>query len=116
MVRSMLEILTHNLWIIMPSIWACLALYAAWFFVRLKSYSAISPTEAKQLWMIHRRDANCNGRKWRQVKRGKKTIGYECECGYKHLQQKPIIGRTPATFSRPEVTTFDKLHTSHKSG
>ncbi len=113
--ENMLEILTNNLWLVMPSSWACLTVYAAWYFTRVKSYSAITPMEAKQLWIIHRHDTNCHGKRWRQVKKEKTTIGFECECGYKHVQQKPIIVHAPATQNRPEVTTFDKLHTSHKS-
>ena len=114
-VKNMLEILTHNLWIVMPSSWVCLTIYVAWYFSRVKRYSAITPTEAKQLWTIHRHDAHCNGKKWRQLKNGKQTIGFECECGFKHVQQKPIAIHTPSTMNRSEVTSFDKLHTSHKS-
>jgi hypothetical protein len=113
--ENMFEMLTHNLWIIMTSSWACLTMYAAWYFTKVKRYSSITPTEARQLWTIHRHDTRCNGRKWRQVKKGKQTVGFECECGYKHVQKKPIMAHAPATLNRPEVSAFDKLHTSHKS-
>lgn len=113
--ENMLEMLTPNLWIIMPSLWACFTMYLAWYFTKVKRYSPITPTEARQLWTIHRSDARCNGRKWRQVKNGKQTVGFECECGYKHVQKKPIVAHAPVTLNGPEVSAFDKLHTSHKS-
>jgi hypothetical protein len=111
----MFEILTSNLQIIMPTLWAGLAAYATWYFARAKRYSPLTATEAKQLWMIHRHDASCNSRKWRQIKREKLTVGFQCECGYTHVQKKPLVAHAPASLQTPQVSAFDKLHTSHKS-
>jgi len=113
--ENMLEILTPNLWIIMPATWTCFTTYVAWYFTKAKRYSPITPYEAKQLWAIHRHATHCNGSKWRQVKKGKQTIGFQCECGYKHMQKKPIMAHGPAALSGPEVSVFDKLHTTDKS-
>ena len=115
MVKNMPEMLISNMWIIMPSLWACLTMYLVWYFAKVKRYSPLTPTEARQLWTIHRHDAHCSGKKWRQVKKGKRTVGFECECGYKHVQKKPIMAHAPATLNGPQVSTFDRLHTSHKS-
>ena len=114
--ENMFNMLTSNLWIIiMPATWACFTTYLAWYFTRAKRYSPITPTEAKQLWTIHRHTTHCHGRKWRQVKNGKQTVGFQCECGYKHVQKKPIVAHAPAALGGSEVSPFDKLHTSHKS-
>jgi hypothetical protein len=113
--ENMLEMLTSNLWIVMPSSWACFTTYLAWYFTKVKRYSPITSAEARQLWTIHKHDTRCNGRKWSQVRRGKQTVGFECECGYKHVQKKPIIAHAPATLNGSEVSAFDKLHTTHKS-
>jgi hypothetical protein len=87
--ENMFEMLISNLYlIIVPTMWACFATYLAWY---------------------------CNGTKWRQVKHGKETVGFECDCGYKHEQKRPMIAHAPATLDNTQVSTFDRLHTSHKS-
>jgi hypothetical protein len=114
--ENMFEILSSNLYlIIVPTMWACFATYLAWYFTRVKRYSPLTPTEARQLWTIHKHDTDCNGTKWRQVKHGKETVGFECDCGYKHVQKRPMIAHAPATLDNTQVSTFDRLHTSHKS-
>jgi len=113
--ENVLDLLTSNMWIIMPTTWAGFTTYVAWYFTKVKRCSPITSTEARQLWTIHRHATHCKGKKWRQVKKGKQTIGFECECGYKHVQKKPIIAHAPVTLTGPEVSAFDKLHTSHKS-
>ncbi len=115
LVKKMFEILTSNIQIIVPTVWIGLAVYAAWYFTRAKRYSPLTTTEARQLWMIHRRDARCTSKKWRQVKRDKLTVGFECECGYTHVQKKPLVAHAPASLEASQVTAFDRLHTSHKS-
>jgi len=113
--ENMLEMLTSNLWIIMPTTWASFTTYVAWYFTRAKRCSPITTAEAKQLWTIHRNATHCRGKKWREVKNGKRTVGFQCDCGYRHVQKKPLIAHAPVTLAEPEVSAFDKLHTSHKS-
>jgi hypothetical protein len=111
----MFETFTSNLSIMMLALWGCFMTYASWYFTKAKRYSPITPTEARQLWTIHKHDTRCNGRKWRQVKNGKQTVGFQCECGYRHMQKRPLVTRTPAALDSPRVSAFDRLHTSHKS-
>lgn len=111
----MFELFTSNLWILTPTTWVCFTVYAAWYFTRVKRYSPITPTEARQLWTIHKQDVHCNGRKWRRLKNGKQTVGFQCECGYRHVQKRPIIAHAPTAPNSPEISAFDRLHTSHKS-
>jgi hypothetical protein len=114
--ENMFDMLSPNQYlIIVPTVWACFAIYLAWYFAKAKRYSPLTPSEARQLWAFHKHETNCNGRKWRQLKRRKQTVGFECECGYKHVQKRPMIAHTPATLNNPQVSAFDKLHTSHKS-
>jgi len=111
----MLESLIQNLWIITPAVWVLLVSYLTWYFAKVKRYSPISQTEAKQLWIIHKQSSNCCGKKWHQVKNRNQTVGFECECGYKHMQEKPLVAHSPIVLETPQVSAFDKLHTSHKS-
>jgi hypothetical protein len=30
------------------------------------------------------------------IKRGNKIIGFECECGFRHIQRRPIVAGAPA--------------------
>lgn len=113
--ENMFETFTSNLSIIMPALWGCFTMYASWYFTKAKHYCPITPTEARQLWKIHKNYTHCNGRKWRQVKNGKKTVGFQCECGFRHTQKRPLVTHTPAALDSPQVSAFDKLHTTHKS-
>ena len=111
----MMEIFTSNLYIIMPALWASFTTYTVWYVTRAKHYSPITPNEARQLWVIHRQTFNCNGKRWRQIRRGGATIGFQCECGHRHIQKRPIVGSMPIASIDTEVSAFDRLHTTHKS-
>jgi hypothetical protein len=108
MVKDMLEIL-------LVASWGCLAMYATWYFTSAKHYAPITSKEARILWKIHKRNIQCGARKWREVKRRGKIIGFECECGYKHVQKRPVVASAPAPNMKTQTSTFDKLHTSYKS-
>jgi len=57
----------------------------------------ITPEDAKVIWTLHKKNGACKCRKWNLLKRKKgQVIGFQCECGYKYTQKKPIILRTPA--------------------
>jgi hypothetical protein len=111
----MINFLNLSLWIFAPTLWTCLVTYAAWFLARAKRYSSISPTVAKQLWTIHRHNDGCGGKKWQMLTKGKNTIGFRCECGYEHVQKKPLLGYSSVILNRQEVTTLDSLHAAHES-
>ena len=113
--ENMFEVLMSNLWIVMPALWGCFTTYVVWYFTKAKRYSPLTPTEARQLWTIHKHDTRCNGKKWRRVKNGKQTVGFQCECGYRHVQKKPLIAQTPVRLNNSELSAFDRIHTSHKS-
>jgi len=111
MVKKMLETLVIALW-------ACLAAYALWYFTLAKHYFPITFKEAKILWKIHKQHISCNAKKWRLIKHGNKIIGFECGCGYKHIQKRPIVANSPnpnIKSTSSEITAFEKLHTSYKS-
>jgi len=102
----------------MIALWGCFTTYATWYFTLAKHYAPITPNEAKILWKIHKQNIECYARKWRRIKRGDKIIGFECECGYKHIQKRPIVASTPTPHIEPAISqtsALDKLHTSYKS-
>jgi len=113
--KNMMETFTSNLPILMPALWGSFTVYVAWYVAKAKHYFPITPVEAKQLWTIHKETARCNAKKWKQIKRSGKTIGFQCDCGHKHVQKRPIVAHVPTTQIECDVSAFDRLHTTHKS-
>ena len=94
---------------ILPASWAFFATYLAWFVTSAKCSVAISFDDAKALWQIHKKNTNCISHKWRPVSRRKgKISGFECECGYRYVQKRPIISRWPKNshLNRRSQTAF----------
>jgi hypothetical protein len=112
MVKDMLQILV-------PVMWTCFGVYIVWYYTSAKHYAPITRTEARALWHIHKHTVGCNGRKCKEIRRRDRIVGFECDCGYKHIQKRPIIGSDPARnikLEGPEYSAFDSLHTTYKSG
>ena len=111
MVKIMLEMLV-------PTLWACFAIYTGWYFTSAKHYAPLTRAEAKTLWHIHKRNVQCNGKKCVEIRHRDQIIGFKCECGYRHMQKRPIISKTPACdiqLGSPEYSTVDNLRTGYKS-
>jgi hypothetical protein len=88
MAMSMWEILAFI-------VWTFFVAYTTWYLTKAKYNAPISVDEARLLWRIHRRNVHCNARKWREIKHSNKIVGFECECGYRHVQKRPVVGRPP---------------------
>jgi hypothetical protein len=114
---SNLEILFSNLEILTPALWACFTAYAAWYFASAKQYAPLTHKEARILWEIHKRKTQCSSEKWHKIKRKDRVIGFKCDCGYKHIQRKPITANTSIEEEavQQQTSVFDKLHTTCKS-
>lgn len=96
--------------ILMPTIWACFIIYTAWYLTSAKRYAPVTLAEARLLWKIHKQNTQCNARKWREIRRRDKIVGFECECGYKHVQKRPITANTPALHIHSQTPIYNKLH------
>jgi hypothetical protein len=104
--------------ILMWASWIGFTAYSIWYFTKAKHYFPITVNEAKILWKIHKQHIGCVSKKWRVIKRGNNVVGFECECGYRHVQRRPIVSGAPAlnvNAQLSEISAFDKLHTSYKS-
>jgi hypothetical protein len=111
----MLGVLTSNLSILMLSTWGCFVVYLSWYVGKVKWCYPITSAEARQLWIIHKRDTHCKGRRWRQLKKGKQTVGFQCDCGYRHTQKRPVLAHAPTAIGVSQASAFDRLHASHNS-
>ena len=100
--------------VILPAIWISFTGYLLWYVTSAKRNVPITLDEAKALWKIHKRTAKCTSHKWRPIsRRGDKISGFECECGYKYNQKRPIVSSIPKNGYRDDrnqaefqVTTY----------
>ena len=110
--ESIMDLFTSNLWIIMPSMWVLFIVYAVWYSTKAKNFAPLTHMEARQLWTIHTQGSHCEVKKWRPIKHNGQTVGFECGCGYKHVQQRPVIARGHSTTAPLAVTGFSSVQSS----
>ena len=91
MLNSMLQMIMPVSEILMPTMWACLVGYISWLVVRARKYEPITIEEARVLWGVHKKKAQCEAKKWRKIMRKNRMIGFECGCGFRHTQKRPIL-------------------------
>ena len=77
--------------VLIPAIWLSLGFATAWFLLSAKRVVPLSFEEAETLWKVHKQNSKCIAKKWNEINRSKELIGFECECGHKHVQKKHII-------------------------
>jgi hypothetical protein len=77
--------------VLIPAIWLCLGLAIAWLLLSAKRVVPLTREEAETLWKFHKQKTGCRAESWREIVRGNRIIGFECECGHKHVQKKHII-------------------------
>ena len=88
MANEMLEILSSTLWV-------CFLLYATWYLTSAKDFAPLTREEAELLWKIHKQDMGCKAKRWYEIRHEGELVGFECECGYVHVQKRPIFHRSP---------------------
>jgi len=87
-----LELLIAEWWPVILS-FACVSLLAAVLQRLLKSARVFAPmtaSEAKALWQIHKQREGCTSKKWRQLTRKHAVVGFECGCGLRRIQKRPL--------------------------
>lgn len=102
----------------MVALWGFLAAYTTWYFTSAKHYAPLTQKEAKILWKIHQQNIKCNAKKWYIIKRRSKIIGFKCDCGYKHVQKRPIVAHAPTLdvkSQNSQISTPDQIYASYKS-
>ncbi|MEM3566036.1 MAG: hypothetical protein QXK18_04095 [Candidatus Bathyarchaeia archaeon] len=92
-------------------LWVGFAAYATWYFTSAKHYVPLTPNDVRLLWKIHKQTTKCNSKRWREIHRGRKLVGFACECGYKYMQKRPIVASTPQPVVTQSTTViYQKLH------
>jgi hypothetical protein len=77
--------------VLVPGIAMSLGLYVVYILLSAKNVVPLTTGEAETLWKSHRQIACCKAESWQEIIKRKKIIGYECECGHKHIQKKPLV-------------------------
>ena len=90
-VLSIFQSFFANLEYLVPTIWVALGCSVAWFLLSAKREQEITEEEAEMLWKSHKQFKHCPAKKFIKIKKGKKLIGYTCQCGHQHKQERPII-------------------------
>ena len=74
-----------------PTLWVTFGCTLAWYLLAAKRYHAIDTQELKLLWESHKQFDHCTANEFEPIMKGNKIVGYKCECGHEHLQERPII-------------------------
>jgi len=77
--------------VLIPALWLSWGFVIAWILLSAKRVVPLTREEAETLWKFHKQKTKCRAESWQEIVRGNKIIGFECECGHKHVQKKHII-------------------------
>lgn len=108
-IEASIEAARNNLELLMVTLWICFAGYSVWYLTLANRYVSLTPNEADLLWKMHKQSVGCKAEEWRKIKRGQEIVGFECECGYRHVQKGPI------TLHATKPSVLDRLHTTYES-
>ena len=76
---------------LVPTMWVALGCAVAWFLLSAKRDKEITKKEVEMLWKSHKQFYHCSAKAFNEINKGKKIIGYLCQCGHEHRQQSPMI-------------------------
>jgi hypothetical protein len=76
---------------LVPTLWVTFGCTLAWYLLSAKRFHEIDAQELKLLWESHKQFDHCTANEFEPIRKGKRIVGYVCECGHKHLQERPII-------------------------
>jgi hypothetical protein len=76
---------------LVPTLWVTFGCTLAWYLLSAQRWQAVDPEELKVLWKTHKQFNGCTAKKFEPIIKGKKTVGYRCQCGHEHLQKRPLI-------------------------
>ena len=76
---------------LIPGVALCFGLYIGYILLSARNVIPLTKDEIDTLWKFHRQTKCCKAKTWHEITKKKKLIGYECECGFQHIQKKPLI-------------------------
>ena len=77
--------------VLIPGLALCFGFYIAYVLLSARNVVPMTSEEIDTLWKFHKQTKCCKAETWHEITKKKKIIGYECECGFKHIQKKPLV-------------------------
>ena len=77
--------------VLIPGLALCFGFYIAYIILSARHVVPMTVKDVETLWKFHKQAKCCQAETWHEIKKRKRLIGYQCECGYKHIQKKPLI-------------------------
>lgn len=76
---------------LIPGVALCLGLYIGYILLSARNVVPMTKDEIDSLWKFHMQTKCCKAKTCHEITKKKKVIVYECECGFKQNQNKPLI-------------------------
>ena len=76
---------------LIPGLALCFGFYIGYLLLSARNVVPMTPEEAELLWRFHKQKDCCKAETWHEVTKKNKLIGFECDCGFRHVQKKPLI-------------------------
>ena len=77
--------------VLIPGLALCFGFYIAYVLLSARNVVPLTNEEIETLWKFHKQTKCCKAKTWDEITKKKKIVGYECECGFRHIQKKPLI-------------------------
>ena len=77
--------------VLIPGLALCFGFYVAYVLLSARHVVPLTEKEAETIWKFHRQSTCCKAEAWNEITKKQKLIGFECECGYRHVQKKPVV-------------------------
>jgi hypothetical protein len=89
----------------------CSAIATAVYLAAAKQNSPITRKDANIIWKLHKQTSLCNSHKMQPLilKNGDMT-GFQCQCGYRYIQKRPLLSRTPANLTQNPTNASKTLN------
>ena len=77
--------------VLIPGLALCFGFYLGYLLLAARNVVPMTKEEAIILWKIHKEKDCCKAETWHEIIEDEKLVGYECKCGFKQIQKKPLI-------------------------
>ena len=77
--------------VLIPGLALCFGFYIAYVLLSARNVVPMTSEGIDTLWKFHKQTKCCKAETWHEITKKKIVIGYECECGFKQIQKKPLI-------------------------
>ena len=88
---SLFQSFISNMEFLVPTVWVALGCAVAWFILSANREQEITKKDVELLWKSHKQFHHCSAKAFNEINKGKKIIGYLCQCGHEHTQKRPMI-------------------------